>query len=238
MRVELFVPEVIAAATLVVETRAKGFTEITRDSARFLSAAKAKDGALLLFIRHTSASLLIQENADPDVRSDLTTALARLAPDGAGWVHDVEGADDMPAHVKTMLTGVCLHVPVHAGVPVLGTWQGITSPSTATPRTGARSFCSSSAAAPKRARSPGNDDASEDLDPCCRADADGFHPPRKLAAGAADRDCKHDRNRCQFQRGDQRVRQCDRQRARGLPARAAASQRQQGISVHFDGHRL
>jgi secondary thiamine-phosphate synthase enzyme len=76
-------------------------------------------------MRHTSASLVIQENADRDVRVDLTTALARLAPSNAGWVHDVEGPDDMPAHVKTMLTGVGLHVPVIDAGLALGTWQGI-----------------------------------------------------------------------------------------------------------------
>jgi secondary thiamine-phosphate synthase enzyme len=119
------VPEVISTATLVVETSGQGFTEITHDAARFLSKARAKDGSLLMFMRHTSASLVIQENADPDVRADLATALARVAPDDAGWVHDVEGPDDMPAHVKTMLTGVSLQVPAIAGTLALGTWQGI-----------------------------------------------------------------------------------------------------------------
>jgi secondary thiamine-phosphate synthase enzyme len=118
-------PEIISAATLVVETSGQSFTEITHDAARFLSKAEAKDGSLLIFMRHTSASLVIQENADPDVRADLATALARVAPDDAGWVHDVEGPDDMPAHVKTMFTGVSLHVPVSAGALALGTWQGI-----------------------------------------------------------------------------------------------------------------
>lgn len=80
---------------------------------------------LLAFLRHTSASLAIQENADPDVQTDLLTALDRLAPENAGYVHDVEGPDDMPAHVKAMLTGVSLHVPVEAGRLSLGTWQGI-----------------------------------------------------------------------------------------------------------------
>ena len=80
---------------------------------------------VLLFLRHTSASLVIQENADPDVRTDLTTALTRLAPSDAGWVHDTEGPDDMPAHVKAMLTGISLHVPVIDGALALGTWQGI-----------------------------------------------------------------------------------------------------------------
>src|SRR5215468_6027075 len=118
-------PELIATATLAVETRGEGFVEITRDVGDFVTAARAGDGILFLFIRHTSASLVIQENADPDVRTDLATALDRLAPADAPWVHDVEGPDDMPAHVKTMLTGVSLHVPVAAGKLALGTWQGI-----------------------------------------------------------------------------------------------------------------
>jgi len=118
-------PEIIATATILVETRGEGFTDITSDVARFIADANAKDGALLLFMRHTSASLVIQENADPDVRTDLTSALNRIAPADAGWVHDVEGPDDMPAHVKTMLTAVSLHVPVLDGALALGTWQGI-----------------------------------------------------------------------------------------------------------------
>ena len=120
-----FAPEIMARATLMVETTGQGFTEITREAARFVTQTRAKDGALLLLIRHTSASLLIQENADPDVRTDLATALERLAPANAAWVHDVEGPDDMPAHVKTMLIGVSLHVPVIDGALGLGTWQGI-----------------------------------------------------------------------------------------------------------------
>jgi secondary thiamine-phosphate synthase enzyme len=118
-------PELIAAATLAVETRGEGFVEITRDVGDFVAAAGAGDGILFLFIRHTSASLVIQENADPDVRIDLGTALNRLAPVDAGWIHDTEGADDMPAHVKTMLTDVSLHIPVRGGALELGTWQGI-----------------------------------------------------------------------------------------------------------------
>ena len=107
--------ETIATATLAVETSGEGFFEITLEAARFLDQVKARDGVLLLFIRHTSASLVIQENADADVRTDLVTALSRLAPADAGWVHDVEGPDDMPAHVKAMLNGVSLHVPVSGG---------------------------------------------------------------------------------------------------------------------------
>ena len=118
-------PEIIATTKILVETRGEGFTEITSDVARFIADANAKDGALLLFMRHTSASLVIQENADPDVRTDLVSALDRLAPADAGWIHDVEGPDDMPAHVKTMLTAVSLHVPVLDGALALGTWQGV-----------------------------------------------------------------------------------------------------------------
>lgn len=118
-------PEIIATTKILVETRGEGFTEITSDVARFIADANAKDGALLLFMRHTSASLVIQENADPDVRTDLASALNRLAPADAGWIHDVEGPDDMPAHVKTMITGVSLNVPVIDGALALGTWQGV-----------------------------------------------------------------------------------------------------------------
>lgn len=116
---------VVATATLSVETPGAGFVDITREAQRFVSGAGAREGTLILFIRHTSASLTIQENADPDVQLDLGAALDRLAPADAGWVHDAEGPDDMPAHVKTMLTGVSLVVPVIAGRLALGTWQGI-----------------------------------------------------------------------------------------------------------------
>ena len=118
-------PELMVAATLVVETRGPGFFEITKDVQDFIASSGAGDGILFVFIRHTSASLVIQENADPDVRVDLGTALDRLAPADAGWVHDAEGADDMPAHVKTMLTGVSLNIPVRDGALDLGSWQGV-----------------------------------------------------------------------------------------------------------------
>jgi secondary thiamine-phosphate synthase enzyme len=118
-------PQLIASATLRVETPGAGFTEITADAKAFIAQAKAGEGVLLIYLRHTSASLTIQENADPDVQVDLTTALDRLAPEHAPWVHDVEGPDDMPAHVKAMLNGVSLHVPVTGGRLALGTWQGI-----------------------------------------------------------------------------------------------------------------
>lgn len=118
-------PDLLATATLTVETRGVGFTDISAQVGRFLQSVGAGNGVVLLYLRHTSASLVIQENADPDVQKDLVTALDRLAPEDAGWVHDVEGPDDMPAHVKAMLNGVSLHAPVVAGVPALGTWQGI-----------------------------------------------------------------------------------------------------------------
>jgi secondary thiamine-phosphate synthase enzyme len=117
--------ETVATARLNVATSGEGFVDITREAARFLERIGARDGALFLFIRHTSASLVIQENADPDVQIDLVTALNRLAPADAGWVHDAEGPDDMPGHVKSMLNGVSLHIPVIDGTMALGTWQGV-----------------------------------------------------------------------------------------------------------------
>jgi secondary thiamine-phosphate synthase enzyme len=118
-------PELIATATLTVDTPGQRFTDITRDAARFVTEAGGAHGTLQLFLRHTSASLVIQENADPDVQVDLVTALDRIAPADAGWVHDTEGPDDMPAHVKAMVNGVSLQVPVIDGRLALGTWQGI-----------------------------------------------------------------------------------------------------------------
>ena len=126
--------EIVATATLTVGTHGPGFTEITADAVRFIAAAGARDGVLLLFLRHTSASLVIQENADPDVCTDLAAALDRLAPADLGWLHDSEGPDDMPSHVKSMLTGVSLHVPVGEGALRLGHWQGIYLAEHRTPR--------------------------------------------------------------------------------------------------------
>ena len=110
---------------LVVETQGQGFTEITDPLARWVFGTGVLNGLLTVFCRHTSASLLIQENADPDVRRDLLTALDRLAPREAGYVHSTEGPDDMPAHIRTMLSGVSLSIPVVVGQMVLGTWQGV-----------------------------------------------------------------------------------------------------------------
>ncbi|MGJ4897929.1 MULTISPECIES: secondary thiamine-phosphate synthase enzyme YjbQ [unclassified Bradyrhizobium] len=115
----------VVTAALTVQTSGRGFTDLTREVAAFLREVRAKEGVVTAFIRHTSASLTIQENADPTVLHDLTTALARLAPEDAGWMHDTEGPDDMPAHVKTMLSAVSLQVPVQDGRMMLGTWQAL-----------------------------------------------------------------------------------------------------------------
>ena len=115
----------IVTSRMAVETSGAGFVDLTGEVGKFIRDAGAKEGAVTLFIRHTSASLTIQENADPSVLADLTTALNALAPENAGWTHDAEGPDDMPAHVKTMLTGTSLHVPVLNGELALGIWQAI-----------------------------------------------------------------------------------------------------------------
>jgi secondary thiamine-phosphate synthase enzyme len=116
-------PALIATAELMIETPGEGFLDITGEARKFTQDAAARDGALLLFLRHTS--LTIQENADPRVLRDLVSALRHLAPRDFGWVHDTEGPDDMPAHVRTMLTGISLQIPVIDGHLALGTWQGI-----------------------------------------------------------------------------------------------------------------
>jgi secondary thiamine-phosphate synthase enzyme len=115
----------IVSSLLTVQTSGAGFTDLTAEVAKFVTDARAREGAVTLFIRHTSASLTIQENADPTVLIDLATALNRLAPENAGWRHDTEGPDDMPAHIKTMLTATSLHVPVLRSTLGLGTWQAI-----------------------------------------------------------------------------------------------------------------
>jgi secondary thiamine-phosphate synthase enzyme len=113
----------VVTSVLTVQTKGRGFVDLTAEIGAFIRQAGAKEGAVTLFIRHTSASLTIQENADPSVLHDLTTALSRLAPENAGWVHDTEGPDDMPAHIKTMLTSTTLQIPVRDGEMMLGTWQ-------------------------------------------------------------------------------------------------------------------
>jgi secondary thiamine-phosphate synthase enzyme len=115
----------IVSSVLTVQTHGTGFVDLTDEVAKFVKDVGAKEGVVTLFIRHTSASLTIQENADPSVLDDLTTALDRLAPEDAGWRHDTEGPDDMPAHVKTMLTATSLQIPVLKGELALGTWQAV-----------------------------------------------------------------------------------------------------------------
>jgi secondary thiamine-phosphate synthase enzyme len=115
----------VVSSLLTVQTSGPGFVDLTKDIAKFVEDAGAKEGAVTLFVRHTSASLTIQENADPSVLDDLLTALDRLAPEDGGWTHDAEGPDDMPGHIKTMLTASSLQIPVLKGELALGTWQAI-----------------------------------------------------------------------------------------------------------------
>ncbi|MEH2472790.1 secondary thiamine-phosphate synthase enzyme [Nitrobacteraceae bacterium AZCC 2161] len=115
----------VVSSMLTVQTSGAGFIDLTREVAKFIAEAGALEGVLTLFIRHTSASLTIQENADPSVLVDLMAILDRLAPQDFGWTHDIEGPDDMPAHVRTMLTASSLQVPVLSGQLTLGTWQAI-----------------------------------------------------------------------------------------------------------------
>jgi secondary thiamine-phosphate synthase enzyme len=111
---------------LKISTRGRGLYEFTREVAEWVSRSGFTSGLVTLHLRHTSASLLIQENADPDVRRDLESFFARLVPDGDPlFVHTVEGEDDMPAHVRAALTAVNLSIPVSHGHLALGTWQGI-----------------------------------------------------------------------------------------------------------------
>ena len=110
---------------LTVETRGRGLFEITAAVRRWVTEQGIGDGLLTLFCRHTSASLLIQENADPNVLRDLQAFFERIAPEDAVYIHDDEGPDDMPAHLRTALTQVQLSIPVIGGSPALGTWQGI-----------------------------------------------------------------------------------------------------------------
>lgn len=109
-----------------IETRGKGLYDFTAQVLRWVDATGIGDGLLTLFVRHTSASLIVQENADPDVQGDLERFLSRLVPEHDPlYQHTLEGPDDMPAHVRAALTSTQLSVPVRGGRPVLGTWQGI-----------------------------------------------------------------------------------------------------------------
>jgi secondary thiamine-phosphate synthase enzyme len=115
-----------ATTTLTVRTSGRGLIEITRDVRQWVADTGLRDGLVTLFIRHTSASLLVQENADPEVRRDLERFFARLVPDGDPlFEHVAEGDDDMPAHVRAALTQTQLSIPLVKGALVLGTWQGI-----------------------------------------------------------------------------------------------------------------
>jgi secondary thiamine-phosphate synthase enzyme len=115
-----------ATDNISIRTRGRGLYEFTREVEAWLARQQFQTGLLTLHLRHTSASLLIQENADPDVRRDLEAFFSRLVPDGDSlYVHTIEGDDDMPAHVRTALTAVNLSIPIVDGRLALGTWQGL-----------------------------------------------------------------------------------------------------------------
>lgn len=125
-KVKIIVPQ----ETIEISTRGQGLYEVTDAVQSFVRSSGQEDGLLTIFVRHTSCSLLIQENADPDVQKDLKTFFARLVPPSSdpsmAWVvHTMEGPDDMPAHIKSALTQVSIGIPVSRGKMVLGTWQGI-----------------------------------------------------------------------------------------------------------------
>jgi len=114
-----------ASHVLTVATRGKSFVEITSELNAWLASFAAEEGLLTVFVQHTSASLTIQENADPNVRRDLLDTLEALAPEDRAYTHAEEGPDDMPSHIKAMLTAVSLPIPVKDGSMTLGTWQGV-----------------------------------------------------------------------------------------------------------------
>ena len=115
-----------AVHTLTIPTQGQGLYEFTEAVRVFVTAADVATGLLTAYVRHTSCSLLIQENADADVRTDLDGFFRRLEPEGMDWlVHTTEGADDMPAHIRAALTQTSIGIPVLDGAPVFGTWQGI-----------------------------------------------------------------------------------------------------------------
>ena len=115
-----------AVDTLTIPTQGQGLYEFTRAVRQFVTDADVATGLLTVYVRHTSCSLLIQENADADVQTDLNGFFRRLVPEGMDWlVHTTEGADDMPAHIKAALTQTSIGVPVVEGEPAFGTWQGL-----------------------------------------------------------------------------------------------------------------
>lgn len=110
---------------LSITTRGKGLYAFTREAGAWIAREGFSEGLLSCFCRHTSASLLINENADPDVRADLAAYFERIAPEHGPYIHDAEGPDDMPAHIRTALTQSHLSIPVRDGAPLLGVWQGL-----------------------------------------------------------------------------------------------------------------
>lgn len=114
-----------AVHSLSISSRGRGLYEFTREVRQWLEREKFSTGLLTVYCRHTSASLLIQENADPDVQTDLQNYFEELAPESERYIHSAEGPDDMPAHLRAALTQTSLSIPVAGGRPVLGTWQGI-----------------------------------------------------------------------------------------------------------------
>ncbi len=114
-----------ASTTLTIDTTRQGLVDVTDQIARWTRDQRLTEGLLTIFCRHTSASLLIQENAAPEVRTDLEAYFARIAPESRDYLHDDEGSDDMPAHLRTALTQVQLSIPLIDGRLALGTWQGI-----------------------------------------------------------------------------------------------------------------
>jgi secondary thiamine-phosphate synthase enzyme len=110
---------------LRISTTGKSFHNVTSKVATIVAESGVKTGICTLFLRHTSASLVIQENADPDVLTDLANFMAKLVPEGNYYIHDAEGADDMPGHIRTVLTHTSETIPINNGYLVLGTWQGI-----------------------------------------------------------------------------------------------------------------
>ena len=115
-----------ASQTLSITTEGPGLYEFTRSIGGFLAQNALTDGLLTVYCRHTSCSLLIQENADPDVQNDLQAFFRRLVPEDMDWiVHTTEGPDDMPAHIKAALTQTSISIPIVDGRPAFGTWQGV-----------------------------------------------------------------------------------------------------------------
>jgi secondary thiamine-phosphate synthase enzyme len=113
-------------STIEIATHGAGLHEFTRSVRDFTRASGISDGLLTVFCRHTSCSLLLQENADPDVQTDLMGFFRRLVPEGMDWiVHTTEGVDDMPAHIRAALTQSSISIPVSGGMPMFGTWQGL-----------------------------------------------------------------------------------------------------------------